>query len=164
MSKILLVVFVWLSVSLPCLSQGIKANITDLAFLSGTWTQSHKWGDMEEYWGPPMGDNMICSYRCVKNGKTLFYEFIVIEQDSLGSVMKLRHFNRGNIGWEEKDKPYLYPLVALTKSEAVFEATDKSLKMIYKRIANDKMDIILEEKDKDGKLTKEVFNYSLKRD
>ena len=139
-------------------AQSFKANISELGFISGTWTQAHEWGDMEEYWGEPMGDNMICSYRCVKDGKTVFYEFIVIEQDSLTPVMKLRHFKRGNIGWEEKDNPYKYPLVALTKNEAVFEAEDKSLKITYRRVDAKTMDIILEENGK-----KDVFNYKLKR-
>ncbi|RYG06289.1 MAG: hypothetical protein EOO02_01090 [Chitinophagaceae bacterium] len=143
-------------------AQSFKAKLKDLAFMSGTWTQAHQWGDMEEFWGEPMGDNMICSYRCVKNGKTIFYEFIVIEQDSLIPVMKLRHFSRGNISWEEKDKPLNYPLVALSKNEAVFEAPDKSLRMIYRRLSETKMDIVLEEKDKDGKMTTEIFNYSKK--
>ncbi len=88
-------------------SQTFKAKLQDLSFMSGTWYQHHEWGDMEEFWGKPMGDCMICSYRCVKDGKVLFYEFIVIEQSDSVPVMKLRHFKPGNIGWEEKNNPYV---------------------------------------------------------
>ncbi|MHA4812545.1 DUF6265 family protein [Flavitalea flava] len=67
---------------------------------------------MEEFWGPPIGNNMICSYRCVKDGKVVFYEFVVIEQkDTLSEsvpVMILRHFKPGSISWEDKDKPNLF--------------------------------------------------------
>ena len=50
-------------------------NIKDLAFMAGKWTTHSAWGDMEENWSEPMGNNMMCSYRCVKDGKVIFYEF-----------------------------------------------------------------------------------------
>jgi hypothetical protein len=39
-------------------AQSIKANVKDLSFMAGTWVLKHKWGNMEEFWGPPIGDNM----------------------------------------------------------------------------------------------------------
>ena len=55
-------------------------NIKDLAFMSGNWKTHSAWGDMEEHWSEPLGNSMMCAYRCVKDGKVIFYEFIVIEQ------------------------------------------------------------------------------------
>lgn len=130
--------------------------------MAGTWTLKHKWGDMEEFWGPPMGNNMVSSYRCVKDGKVVFYEFVVIEQTNGLPVMKMRHFNPGNIGWEEKDKALNYKLISLTKNKAVFESPDKTLKLIYERLNHTKMNVILDEKDKNGIWQKEVFAYTLK--
>lgn len=143
-------------------SQPVKANIKDLSFMAGTWTLKHKWGDMEEFWGAPMGDNMISSYRCVKNGKVVFYEFVVIEQTNGLPVMKMRHFNPGNIGWEDKDRPLSYKLVGLTKNKAVFQSPDKLLKLSYARLNQQKMDVVLDEKDKNGVWQKEIFHYTLK--
>ncbi|CAM3751978.1 DUF6265 domain-containing protein [Mucilaginibacter galii] len=143
-------------------AQTIKAEVKDLSFMSGIWTLKHKWGDMEEFWGPPMGDNMVSSYRCVKDGKVVFYEFVVIEQTNGLPVMKMRHFNPGNIGWEEKDKPLMYKLIALTKSKVVFESPDKNLKLSYERLNPSKMNVVLDERDKKGVWQKEVFSYTLK--
>lgn len=134
-------------------AQTFKADIKDLSFMAGTWTQHHEWGDMEEFWGPPMGNNMICSYRCVKDGKVLFYEFVVIEQVDSTPVMILRHFKPGSIGWEEKDKPEHYPLVALDRDKAVFASP--GVRLTYHRMDPDHMDILLEEK-KDTS----IFHYS----
>jgi hypothetical protein len=159
---IILAIITLLAGSAPSRAQQFKASIKDLAFMAGTWTQKHKWGDMEEFWGPPMGNNMICSYRCVSKGKVVFYEFVVIEQTGDVPVMKLRHFNPGSIGWEEKDKPRSYALVQLTKNKAVFEAPDKSLSLTYIRTGTRTMDIILNEKNKKGDWEKEVFNYTLR--
>ena len=130
--------------------------------MAGTWMLKHKWGDMEEFWGPPMGNNMVSSYRCVKDGKVVFYEFVVIEQTNGFPVMKMRHFNPGNIGWEEKDKPLSYKLITLSKNKVTFESADKLVKLTYKRLNPQKMDVVLEEMDKNNIWQTNVFNYSLK--
>src|SRR5688572_27151211 len=78
-------------------SQAPVRDIKDLSFMQGKWVTHGEWGDMEENWSAPMGNSMMCSYRCVKDGKVVFYEFIVIEQLATGPVMKLRHFSPGNI-------------------------------------------------------------------
>jgi hypothetical protein len=143
-------------------AQSIKANVKDLSFMAGTWVLKHKWGNMEEFWGPPIGDNMVSSYRCVKDGKVVFYEFVVIEQTNGTPVMKMRHFNPGSIGWEEKDKPLSYNLIALTKNKAIFESVDNQVKLTYQRLNLQRMDVLLNEKDKKGIWQTDVFKYMLK--
>jgi hypothetical protein len=136
-------------------------QITDLSFMSGKWVTKGEWGDMEEHWSVPMGNSMMCSFRCVKDGKVLFYEFIVIEQqDGVGPVMKLRHFSPGNIAWEEKDKPYEYPLMYLDEGVARFERPDKKTSLTFQRLAPDKLKVILERQEKDGKWVQDEFNYT----
>src|ERR1700722_19863273 len=125
-------------------AQTFKTDIKDLSFMAGSWGQRHEWGDMEEFWGPPMGNNMICSYRCVKDGKILFYEFVVIEQSDSVPVMILRHFKPGSIAWEDKNNPERYPLVAIASDKAVFASP--TVRLTYHRLDLDHMDILLEEK------------------
>ncbi|GLU57321.1 DUF6265 family protein [Dyadobacter frigoris] len=151
-----------LLLSVTSYAQEFKASINDLAFMSGTWTMKHEWGDMEEFWGPPMGNSLISSYRCVKDGKVVFYEFVVIEQVENVPVMKLRHFNPGSIGWEDKNSPLEYPLVSLSKNKAVFEAKDKSLRLIY-QLTTGNLEVILEEKNKNNGMEKMVFAYKRKK-
>jgi hypothetical protein len=135
-------------------------SISDLKFMAGNWVTSGQWGDMEENWTEPLGNSMMCSYRCVKDGKIVFYEFIVIEQQPTGPVMKLRHFSPGNIAWEEKDKPYEYPLIYLDENVARFERPDKKTSLTFERVASDKLKVILERQDKDGKWVQDEFNYT----
>jgi hypothetical protein len=144
-------------------AQATKASVSQLAFMAGTWTQKSTWGDMEEFWGEPMGDSMVSSFRVVKDGKAAFYEFVVIEEQNQVPVFKMRHFNRGSIGWEDKDKPLLFYLVDIQKNKADFELKDKSVHLTYQLVSPDKLDVILFEKDKKGKLQKDVFNYSRKK-
>lgn len=139
-------------------AQELTASLKDLSFMTGNWFQKHEWGDMEEYWSAPMGDCMTSTFRCVKDGKAVFYEFMIIEQTGKIPVMKLRHFNPGSIGWEDKEHPQSFPLVQLVQNKAVFAAADGSLRLSYVRSATDKLDITLEEKDKKGKWTTTLFN------
>jgi len=143
-------------------SQELRASVNDLAFMSGTWFVKHEWGDMEEFWGPPMGNCMVSSYRCVKDGKIVFYEFVVIEQTGNVPVMKLRHFNPGSVGWEEKDAPLEYPLISLEKDKAVFGPKDQSLKLTYALVLG-KLEVLLEEKNKKGEWEKIPFHYERKK-
>jgi len=163
MKKVHLLILLLTSIIFSASAQLKKASVNDLAFMAGKWTLKHEWGDMEEFWGLPMGDNMVSTFRCVKDGKVVFYEFMAIEQSDSIPVMKLRHFNKGSIGWEDKDKPYLMPVIKLAKNEVVFESLDKAVLITYKRISPLKMDCILDEKGKDGKWKRDVFGYTLSK-
>ncbi|RFZ94496.1 hypothetical protein D0C36_02810 [Mucilaginibacter conchicola] len=140
-----------------------KASVNNLSFMAGNWALKHKWGDMQEIWGKPMGDNIVSVFRCVKDGKVVFYEFMTIEQSDKGPVLQLRHFNKGSIGWEDKDKPYLMPATSVEKNKVVFTSEDKKVLITYVRLSPQKMDCILDEQDKTGKWTKETFSYTLSK-
>lgn len=142
-------------------AQQPQRNISDLSFMAGKWVTSSAWGDMEEDWSKPLGNCMMGAYRCVKDGKIIFYEFIVIEQTATGPVMYLRHFSPGNIGWEEKDKPYEYPLMFLEADRARFERPDKKTALTFHRTAADTMLVVLEREDNDGKWVQDEFHYKL---
>ena len=128
--------------------------------MAGKWVTSSSWGEMEENWSAPMGNCMMCSYRCVKDGKIVFYEFIVIEQLPTGPTMKLRHFSPGNVAWEDKDKAYEYPLTFMDENIARFERHDKKTSLTFQRIDADHLKVILERQDKDGKWVQDEFNYT----
>ncbi|MCP9750674.1 DUF6265 family protein [Ferruginibacter sp. HRS2-29] len=139
-------------------AQTAKPTINDLSFMAGTWTQDHEWGWMEEHWSKPMGNCMASSFRCVKDGKVVFYEFMVIEQDSSGPVLKLRHFNAGNIAWEDKNSPVEFVVLSIQKNSVVFESRDKTLKITYTVVPEKQMNIILDEKNKEGIWSATSFN------
>ena len=138
-------------------------DIKDLAFMAGNWKTHSAWGDMEEHWSEPLGNSMMCAFRCVKDGKVIFYEFMVIEQLDQGPVMTLRHFSPGNIGWEDKDKPYEYPLMFLEPDKARFERPDKKTALTFHRTGPETMKVILERQDKDGRWVEDIFDYKLSK-
>jgi hypothetical protein len=158
-----LTIFLFIGIFRSLFAQAPVKDVKDLAFMSGKWITHGAWGDMEENCSEPMGGCMMCAYRCVKEGKVIFYEFIVIEQTDSGPVMKLRHFSPGSIGWEEKDKPYEYPLMFLETDRARFERPDKKTALTFYRPSKDKLTVILEREDKDKKWVQDEFNYTLSK-
>ncbi len=92
----------------------------------------------------------------------MFYEFVVIEQEGNLPVMKMRHFNRGSLAWEDKEKPLVFPLIYLKGKLAIFELEDKSVKLSYQLIAQNKLSVVLEERGKNGKPKKEIFSFTRK--
>lgn len=139
-----------------------KAEVKDLVFMSGTWIQKMDWGDLEEFWSAPQGESMMSSFWCVKDGKAVFYEFVVIEQEGDLPVMKMRNFNRGSIAWEDKEKPLLFPLVELKGTHAIFESKDKVIRLSYQLLSKNKLSVVLEEKEEYGKPKKDIFSFTRK--
>ncbi len=138
-----------------------KMDINALKFMAGKWITNSAWGDMETIWSEPMGNCMMSSFRCVKDGKVIFYEFSVIEQGDGVPVMKLRHFSPGNIGWEDKDEPYEYPLMFLDSDKARFERPDKKTALTFHRTGPDTMQVSIERQDEHGRWVEDVFDYTL---
>ncbi len=130
----------------------VPGTLQDLAFLTGCWKATHWGGEMDECWSAPLGDNMQCMYRFVKDGKVQFYELIVIEQMPDGLYLRLKHFNRGLIGWEEKEKSLGGPITALEKNKATFDW------LTYELRAPDLLVVSLRMKRGD-KVTQEVMEF-----
>ena len=135
-------------------------SLENLVFISGRWTGEMDGGVIDEHWSAPSGDNMMCVFRFVKGGKAIFYEILLIEMTASGPVLRLKHFNPGLTGWEEKNEVHSYPLVELDKNKAVFEKPDKTTRMRFQRTSPESLLVVLE-RMKDGKTTSEEFKYRL---
>lgn len=110
-----------------------RVALADLSFITGLWRADWQGGLGEEHWSASSGDSMVGTFRFVKEGKARFYEFMLIEQAPEGPVLKLKHFNPGLIGWEEKAQVYSYPLIQYRPNTAVFERGDKKSRLTFHR-------------------------------
>ena len=102
------------------------------------------------------------SYRCVKDGNVVFYEFMVIEKTDSVPVLHLRHFGPGSVAWEEKESPGRYPLVLLQTNKAQFRKQDGSTLLTFTRQSPTQLQVVLDSKNKAGTWEKIVFDYTLK--
>jgi hypothetical protein len=137
-----------------------RVKLSDLSFMMGLWQADWNGGLGEEHWSPPLGDSMVGTFRFVKDGKGRFYELMLIEQTTNGPVLRLKHFNPGLIGWEDKTQVYRFPLVECRAGIAIFEREDMKSRLTYSRTSIQTLSVVLEEPG-DGKLNSEDFKFKL---
>ena len=113
-----------------------RSPLAPLAFLPGRWVSENGAEVQEESWSPVIGNSMTGSFRVVESGKAVFYEFWAVELDGDRPVLKLKHFNTGLAGWEEKDASTKMPLVSSSENDAVFAEADGSVSLHYWRVGD----------------------------
>lgn len=136
----------------------LGATLDDLGFITGLWRADWDGGLGEEQWSAPSGDSMVGTFRLVKNGRSQFYEFMLIEQTANGPVLRLKHFNAGLIGWEEKSQVYSYPLIEYRHGRVIFERGDNKSRLTYSSTSQESLSVVLDEPS-DGKAHSEKFNF-----
>lgn len=137
-----------------------RVRLADLSFISGSWQAEWGGGLGEEHWSIPSGDSMVGTFRFVKDGKARFYELMLIEQTATGLVLRLKHFNPGLIGWEEKAQVYSYSLIEYRQNTAAFELVDKKSRLTFHRISKDALSVLLEQ-SANGKQSTQEFKFKL---
>jgi hypothetical protein len=135
-------------------------KLSDLSFITGLWRADFGGGVGEEHWSAAAGDSMVGTFRFVKDDSAQFYELMLIEETPKGLVLRLKHFNPGLIGWEEKGQAHSYPLVEFHKGLAAFEQIDKKSRLTFRRTAKDALLVLLEQ-TRDGKQNSEEFKFKL---
>jgi hypothetical protein len=96
------------------------ATIDDFAWLAGRWEGTGFGGIVEEVWSPPLGGDMVGTFRMIKDGASAFYEMLLLTPDSNTITYKLKHFGPDFTGWEEKDGFITFRLVKATPDALYF--------------------------------------------
>ena len=148
-----------LIVSLLAWSQSPPAPaLANLVFLSGHWTGDQNGSHSDEIWSDPAGTSMIGMYREVEQGKPVFYEFWAIELDGATPVFKMKHFNAGMIGWENKEEMVRLPVTESSPTVA-FAREDGKLTIRYVLEDSNHLTSTLERIDKQGQRKSDVFRF-----
>lgn len=153
----IVLLILWSSVLLAAQSAKSPAEVKleDLSFICGHNRGELNGAIIDEHWSEVGGDTMIGMFREIKNGKAQMYEFLTIEQTATGLVLRLRHFDPGLVGWEEKAQANSYPLVSWKPNEAVFEHPDKTTRLTFRSTSKTTLEVTLE---RTGKKT-DIYQY-----
>ena len=116
--------------------QAQNALLKPLVFWSGQWISEKPAEVQEETWSTVRGNSMIGSFRILREGQPIFYEFWVMEVNENRPVLKLKHFNAGLAGWEEKNDSTKLPLTSVSDGDAVFAEANGSVSLHYQRAGN----------------------------
>ncbi|MFN7986246.1 MAG: DUF6265 family protein [Thermoanaerobaculia bacterium] len=113
----------------------IEATLADVSFLSGRWLEEEGGTLSEETWSAPAGDSMVGMWRLAQDGRAKLFELLTLVAEEGKVTLRLRHFDRRGVAWEEKDRPLVLPLVAREKGSALFEGEGKGglLRLTYRR-------------------------------
>ena len=137
-------------------AQKIDSALAPLTFLSGQWTSDSAEEHEEEYWSKAVGGSMVGTYRVVKGERPIFYEFWAIEVESGKAIFKMKHFNNGLVGWEEKGDAVRLPVVESRDQNVLFALPDGSLSLRYERKGDDLTSTLL--RVKNGKAQTQIFH------
>jgi hypothetical protein len=135
-----------------------KVTLEDLAWLSGSWQGVREGNPVEEHWSRPAGGSLMGMFRWLRDGQVYMYEFLLIEAEDDNLVFRLKHFNPGMAGWEEKDEALVFDLMSGGPDKAVFKHRSRPMWMIYRREGEDGLTAILETV-KDGLQIPLEFRY-----
>jgi hypothetical protein len=125
-----------------------STTIDRLAWMAGSWSGHVDDDPIDEHWSLPAGDVMMGMFRWLKQGRLYLYELLAIEPEAEGLVLRLKHFDPGLNGWEEKGAAVAYPLVGLGDREAIFErgGTFRSTRFVYKRTSERELLVVTEDR------------------
>ena len=96
------------------------ATLKDFSWLVGQWTGTGLGGVTDELWSGPAAGAMMGSFRLLRDGKVVFYEFLTLVEQGNTVVLKLKHFNADLTGWEEKADFVTFRLLKVTPDAVYF--------------------------------------------
>lgn len=113
----------------------------DLSWLAGAWQGWHASDPIEEVWSAPAGGALMAMFRWLNGEQVRFYEFMTLEATPDEQVLlRIKHFNPGLVGWEERALSADFLLVQLSSQEAVFYQVSKAGPwLVYRLDSPDKL-------------------------
>jgi hypothetical protein len=101
-------------------------HLEPLAWMAGSWSSEQDGTRLEEHWIQPSGATMLGVNRTVRDGRTVFFEYLRIERSDDGVVLQASPLGRA---------PTVFTLVELTEGRVVFENPDHDFpqRIIYWR-------------------------------
>jgi hypothetical protein len=114
--------------------------------MAGQWLG--KVGDavVEEHWSAPGAGALMGMFRWLAGDRVSVYEFMLIEDTPDGPVLRLKHFNAGLRGWEEKDESVTLRATGSGDGVIVFERVEPAprLRITYRLQGGDRLVSVLE--------------------
>jgi Domain of unknown function (DUF6265) len=96
------------------------SKIASVAWLAGRWrSPDEERIAAEEHWSAPAGGAMVGMFRLVNDGRPGIYELLLLEEQSDGVWMRLRHFRPKMVAREQE--PIQLKLASAAADKLVFE-------------------------------------------
>ncbi len=96
------------------------ATLEDVAWLAGRWEGEAFGKTFEEVWNPPSAGSMVGFFKLIDGDEVDFYELLTISDVDGRLHLRVKHFSRDFIAWEEKDGFVDFKLVAIEEGAIHF--------------------------------------------
>lgn len=100
---------------------------------------------------------MLGTFRLVRDGKPVFYEFLTLSVVDGRLALRLKHFNPDMTGWEAPNKHVEFRHVRTDGTAVDFEG------LTFRREGEDGMTILLKLRSRDGSVREESFSMQRRR-
>jgi len=81
------------------------ATLDDVRWLVGSWKGEAFGGAFEQVWNPPSAGSMLGMFKTLDgDGQVRFYELLLLVEEEGSLSLKVKHFGRDFIAWEDKDE------------------------------------------------------------
>jgi hypothetical protein len=122
------------------------ARIASLSWMAGHWRGVADSTRLEEHWSMPAGDCMMGMFRAVRDGHVRAYQFMSLEQDPDGVLLRVKRFEPGLVGKEDKERSVVFRLEHASFREAVFDyqGSESPKRLTYRRAGHDSLYVRLE--------------------
>ena len=78
------------------------ATLDDVSWLVGNWSGEAFGQTFEEHWNPPTAGSMIGFFKLMDDGEVSFYELLLLVEEEGSLSLKVKHFSRDFVAWEDK--------------------------------------------------------------
>ena len=115
-----------------CTSAFAQQSVTDLGWMTGSWSGKLGPSTIEEIWTTPSANSIQASVRILADGATIVHEFIVITQTESGLVLSLQQWGPGYVPLGPATK---MTLSELTENSVTFDAEESASikRLTYRR-------------------------------
>ena len=143
--------------------------LDEVAWLAGQWVGTTNSGAfIEESWMAARDGLMLGSFRWDRGQGRWLFEFMTLEADPASPstlVLRLKHFDRGFKGFEEKAESTTFRSVETTASRVLFELKRDQgvVRLTYARTGADGLQVTFEETEAGKPPTRIDFSYSRAR-
>lgn len=96
------------------------ARIEDVAWLAGSWIGSAFGDRFEEVWNPPSAGSMVGMFKLLDGDSVAFYEILVIVEEEGSLSLRVKHFDKAFVAWEDRQDYISFPLVKLAEDAVHF--------------------------------------------
>lgn len=129
-----------------------SATIEDAAWLAGRWHGEAFGATFEESWHPPSAGSMVGLFKLIRDDEVQFYEILLLVEEAGTLAVKVKHFSRDFVAWEDKDDNVTFRLVSLEEGAIHFSG------LSFYRVDDNRIDGYIVMRTKDG-VKEEYLRY-----